>query len=220
MGVSPVTLRQTRTTLLWRRSAWRGGPGASRGLEGDQRDQSTYWPFSAVSRFLPQGGGQLVNTHVEAAFQERNRGIEHLKAEILRLEREAGNLVRFLAEGGESTSVRSELQGIESALQGLRLELAGREAMPSVPPRVHPTWMRAKLERLDELLRQEPAQAKAEIAKHLDGELTVRPLPSTGRERRAEIRGRAKLNSLLERQEAVCGEVVAGAGFEPATFGL
>jgi site-specific DNA recombinase len=140
---------------------------------------------------------QLVNTHVEAAFQERSRGIEHLKAEILRLEREAGNLVRFLAEGGESTSVRSELQGIESALQGLHLELAGREAMPSVPPRVHPTWMRAKLERLDELLRQEPSQAKAEIAKHLDGELTVRPLPSTGQERRAEIRGRAKLNSLL-----------------------
>ena len=68
--------------------------------------------------------------------------------------------------------------------------------------------------------RQEPAQAKAEIAKHLDGELTVRPLPASGRERRAEIRGRAKLNSLLEGQEAVCGEVVAGAGFEPATFGL
>ena len=37
--------------------------------------------------------------------------------------------------------------------------------MPSVPPRLHPTWMRAKLERLDELLRQEPAHAKAEIAK-------------------------------------------------------
>jgi hypothetical protein len=56
--------------------------------------------------------------------------------------------------------------------------------------------MRAKLERLDELLRQEPTQAKAEIAKHLDGELTVRPLPSTGRERRAEISGRAKLETL------------------------
>src|SRR5262249_17086125 len=88
-------------------------------------------------------------------------------------------------------TVRSELQGIESALQGLRLELAGREALPSVPPRVHATWLRAQLARLDELLRQEPAQAKAEIAKHLDGELTVRPLPSTGRERRAEVRGRA-----------------------------
>jgi hypothetical protein len=46
--------------------------------------------------------------------------------------------------------------------------------------------------------RAGPAQAKAEIAKHLDGDLTVRPLPATGRERHAEIRGRAKLNSLLE----------------------
>jgi hypothetical protein len=41
----------------------------------------------------------------------------------------------------------------------------------------------------------------------------VRPLPSTGSERRAEIRGRAKLNSLLEGQEAVCAEVVAGGRF-------
>src|SRR5262249_18837996 len=106
-----------------------------------------------------------------------------------------------------------------------RPELAGREALPSVPPRVHATWLRAQLERLDELLRQEPAQAKAEIAKHLDGELTVRPLPGTGRERRAEIRGRAKLNSLLEGQEAVCVEVVAGARSEllacaPPRWGL
>ena len=73
--------------------------------------------------------------------------------------------------------------------------------MPSVPPTVHPAWIHAKLERLDALFRKEPAQAKAEIAKHLDGELTVRPLPSTGPERRAEIHGRAKLNSLLEGQE-------------------
>jgi hypothetical protein len=42
--------------------------------------------------------------------------------------------------------------------------------------------LRAKLERLDELLRQEPTQAKAEIAKHLDGELTLTPLPSVGRD--------------------------------------
>jgi hypothetical protein len=42
-----------------------------------------------------------------------------------------------------------------------------------------------------------PAGQKAESAKHLDEELPVRPLPSTGRERRAEIRERAKLNGLL-----------------------
>jgi hypothetical protein len=50
-------------------------------------------------------------------------------------------------------------------------------------------------------------------SRRLDGELTVRPLPGTELERRAEIHGRAKLNSLLEGQEAVCGGVVAGAGF-------
>ena len=48
-----------------------------------------------------------------------------------------------------------------------------------------------RLERLEELVKHEPAQAKAEIAKHLDGELGVRPLLGTGSERRAEIRGRA-----------------------------
>ena len=139
--------------------------------------------------------------------------MEDLKTEILRLERQAGNLVRFLAEGGESATVRGELQEIERALQGLRLELAGREATPSVPPTVHPAWIHAKLERLDALLRKEPAQAK-EIAKHLDEELTVRPLPSIG----AERRGRDSRAG--EARQAVCAEVVAGAGFEPATFGL
>jgi hypothetical protein len=34
-----------------------------------------------------------------------------------------------------------------------------------------------RLERLEELVKHERAQAKAEIGKHLDGELTVRPCP-------------------------------------------
>jgi hypothetical protein len=55
--------------------------------------------------------------------------------------------------------------------------------------------------------------AKVEILKHL-------PRPSTAGEQRAEISGRAKADSLLRDQEAVCLQVVAGAGFEPATFGL
>jgi hypothetical protein len=67
---------------------------------------------------------------------------------------------------------------------------------------VHQTWILARLERLDDLLRRDPVQAKAELAKHLDGELTLTPLPSMGRDRRVEIRGRAKLNGLLEGQEA------------------
>ena len=68
-----------------------------------------------------------------------------------------------------------------------------------------------KLERLDEVLRRDPQRAKVEILKHLDGDLVIVPRPSITGERRAEIKGRAKSDSLLKDQEAVCPQVVAGA---------
>jgi hypothetical protein len=77
-----------------------------------------------------------------------------------------------------------------------------------------------KLQGLDALLRRDPQRAKVEILKHLGGDLAIVPRPSRPGERRAEISGRARADSLLRDQEAVCRQVVAGAGFEPATFGL
>jgi hypothetical protein len=68
-----------------------------------------------------------------------------------------------------------------------------------------------KLERLDALLRRDPQRAKVEILKHLDGDLVIVPRPSITGERRAEISGRARSDSLLRDQEAVCLQVVAGA---------
>jgi hypothetical protein len=61
--------------------------------------------------------------------------------------------------------------------------------------------------------RQAQVPAKAEIANHLDGELTVRPLPSTRPERPAEIRGRVKPSSLLAEEEAAFLRLVAGGRF-------
>jgi len=69
----------------------------------------------------------------------------------------------------------------------------------------------SKLRRLDALLRRDPRHAKVEILKHLDGDLVIVPRPSSPGERRAEISGRAKSDSLLSDQEAVCLQVVAGA---------
>jgi hypothetical protein len=68
-----------------------------------------------------------------------------------------------------------------------------------------------KLRRLDELLQHDPRRAKVEILKHLEGDLVILPRPSSTGKRRAEIRGRAKSDSLLRDQEAVCLQVVAGA---------
>ncbi len=85
---------------------------------------------------------------------------------------------------------------------------------------------------LDRLLREDAPRARLEILKHLDGDLTILPLPveavlekigtsNTGPRHPFEIRCHIKRDSLLAmNQEAACGTLVAGAGFEPATFGL
>ena len=172
---------------------------------------------------------RAVNAELAAATRAHDDRARKLKTEILRLEREAGNLVRFLA-GGESFSVRTELQSIEAALQGLHLELAGIEQETGLNlPRASPGWIRARLEHLDTLLRDDAPRARLEILKHLDGDLTIHPLPSEaptikharGAGHAFEIHGRIKHDSLLAvNQEAACATLVAGAGFEPATFGL
>ena len=162
-----------------------------------------------------------VNTRIEAAFRGRDARADAIKTEVLALEAQAGNLVRFLAGGGESPTVREELHAIEAGIQAFRLELGELSRTAAVaPPRVHRTWVLARLAQLEELLAQDPARAKIEIMKHLDGELTISPRPSMAGERRAEVAGRVNANGLLAEQEAVRLSVVAGAGFEPATFGL
>jgi hypothetical protein len=100
----------------------------------------------------------------------------------------------------------------------VQLALAVGLASALPPPRVHPAWVMTKLERLDALMRQDPQRAKVEIPKHLDGDLVIVPRPSITGERRAEISGRARSDSLLRDQEAVCLQVVAGVGFEPTTL--
>jgi hypothetical protein len=56
-------------------------------------------------------------------------------------------------------------------------------------------------------------RAREEVRKHLDGDLTLSPLPSARGDRRAEISGRVKSDSLLSAQEAVHLQVVAGGRF-------
>jgi len=102
------------------------------------------------------------------------------------------------------------LRTIETTLEGHRAEWVTIEKAAALPPpRVHPAWVMSKLERLDDLLRRDPQRAK--VDKHLDGDLVIVSRPSLTGERRAEISGRARSDSLLASQEAICLQVVAGA---------
>ena len=166
---------------------------------------------------------ELVNARVEAAAQGRGARAEALGAEIGRLEGESRNLVRFVAQGGDGLSVRDELRQLDGELERRRSELAILEAARrAAPAHAHPTWIRKRLMQLEELLGRDPARARVEILKHLDGPGRVRPLPAPAGQRAAEIIWRVKPNSLLAvDQEAVgCLQMVAGVGFEPTTFGL
>lgn len=184
-------------------------------LLGKFREATTPAMIAAVTR--------AVNDHVDAMYRQRDTDADRVKAEILRLERQAGNLVRFIADGGDVPTVREELRTIEEALGGLRVSLVELEGTPHQTPRVHPAWVRAKLNHLGELVRSDVARARAEIVKHLDGDLIISPRPSVAGVRRAEVSGRVKANSLLAEQEAVCLQVVAGGRFglsanTPLTF--
>jgi DNA invertase Pin-like site-specific DNA recombinase len=164
---------------------------------------------------------RMTNARIAAVYEGHDVRAVHLAAEIRRLEGETGHLVRFLAAGGDSQAVRSDLRNREAALEGLRAEWETIKHAAALPlPEVHPAWVTAQLKRLDELMGRDPRRAKMEVLKHLDGDLEISPLLSIGGERRAEITGRAKSESLLSAQEAIRLQVVAGAGFEPATFGL
>ena len=147
---------------------------------------------------------EAVNAQIVALLRQRNTEAERVKAEILTLEREAGRLVRFVASGGESPTVRQELQAIEAALVGLRLALADTERSDSMTlPRAQPDWILAKLAHVETLIATDVVRARAEMLKHLDGELVLVPKPSVAGERRAEVTGRVKANGLLAEQEAV-----------------
>jgi site-specific DNA recombinase len=143
---------------------------------------------------------RLVSQRVDAAGRARDAHVDRVKAEILRLESEAGHQVRFL-RGGESTTVREELATVESALQGLRVELAGHQATRPAPPVVSRPWVQRRVDELTTLVTQDPVRARVEIRKHLDGGLELIP----GADRQIELRGRVKPNSLLVAQEAVGG---------------
>jgi hypothetical protein len=136
------------------------------------------------------------------------------------VERELSNLVEFVAKGDfSSPRLRDEIRAREQRLGELdqRLERLRAMATPA-PVEIDPAWIEERLQSLNELLATDPAGARREIQKHVE-DLRMAPAPELG-DRVVRVTGRAKIDGLLGGEEAVRLQLVAGAGFEPATFGL
>jgi len=155
---------------------------------------------------------------------ELQNGASH-EAEALtvargQVEQELANLIAFVAKGDfTSPRLREEIQAREHRLTELDHHLERLHASrPAIPRSVNSTWVQEKIRTLHQLLERDPAGARREIQKHIE-DLRIAPDPDAG-ERAVRITGRAKIDGLLEAEEAVRLQLVAGAGFEPATFGL
>ena len=132
---------------------------------------------------------------------------------------ELSNLVEFVIKGdAASPRLREEISLRERRLAELDQQLRQLRGAPA-PARVQidRPWVEGQIQRLSELLANDPAGARREIQKHVE-DLRIVPAPEVG-ERVVLITGRAKVDGLLGAEEAVRLQLVAGAGFEPATFG-
>jgi site-specific DNA recombinase len=146
--------------------------------------------------------------------------IQTLTQERREVGRQLSNLVEFVAKGDlSSPRLRDEIRAREQRLAELDQQLEGlRTGAPPVPRQIDRAWVEAQVQSLSELLTRDPVGARQQIQKHVE-ELRVAPAPDVG-DRVVRITGRPKLDGLLGGEEAVRLQLVAGAGFEPATFGL
>jgi site-specific DNA recombinase len=146
--------------------------------------------------------------------------VETLMAEQRRVESELSNLINFVAQGGTSSPrLVDEIRSREQRLMdlGQQIDRLGGPEHPA-PAQIDRAWVEQQVHQLKELLGKDPIGARREIQKHVE-DLRAEPAPEAG-QHVIRITGRAKVDGLLGGEEAVRLQLVAGAGFEPATFGL
>ena len=158
-------------------------------------------------------------------------------AEKIRLERERENVLRAIREGIEARLVKDDLERITARLEELDTDTAGDDRSAGPEPLLHPA-MAQHYHREVENLRNalDRKDGRSEAAEHLRALIDKIVLtPEKGREdlridlygdlagilciasqKRARP-GNAANNSVSEPNKIA---LVAGAGFEPATFGL
>ena len=152
-------------------------------------------------------------------------------AELTRVERQISNIINAIKEGLFVPTMKQELEGLEARKASLKAAL---DAEPEEPPRLHPGLAdvyRAKVAELTRALNDDALRSEAAAAlRSLLGE--IRLIPENGElaiELVGELAGILALGNENSRQqkarsgssERACQlTLVAGAGFEPATFRL
>ena len=150
--------------------------------------------------------------------QEKAEVIDQ-RPRIALLQNEIENLTQAIASGGlrGSQAIGLRLQGAEAELE--RLQAAQKPvARPAVlVPNVRRRFL-DMAKRLDRVLMQEPERGREELRGILGDKIRLKPDEQGGRFLWADYS--LGLLPLMPSSQANADLMVAGAGFEPATFGL
>ena len=187
---------------------------------------------SLLSEHLLAAFHQNVEAEIAKANKEQNGARKRQEAELAKAKKRIGNMVRAISDGGDFSSLKEELAGLESKRASLEAGLA-------TPQIVAPTidlpsnWVeahRAEVERLEEALEDEATKESARTAiQSLIERIVLTPV-ADGSGLKIEMEGAlAGLLALSAGQKAgrprsfergLQLSVVAGARFELTTFRL
>src|SRR3954469_20608894 len=158
---------------------------------------------------------------------EHRAGLSAAEREIERIEARRKKLVESIMEGVPASEVKDELNANAARREELKAKLAAADAPP---PLLHPEMAglyRQKVSALAEALEQ--SETRTEASEALRGLIDAIVLTPNQGELQIELKG--NLAAMLEaaqnaKRSPETGDLslqvvmVAGAGFEPATFGL
>ena len=158
---------------------------------------------------------------------DQNGRRDRLQAQLTQIERRLRRIVEAIAEGVPARTLKDELLALEGRQDQLQAELAA--APEAQKPLLHPNLAevyRSKVAALQDALTDEVMRDEAfELIRSLVDKIVLVP---EGDELRIQIHGErrdpgavpAEQNAGQSRALAEQVKVVAGAGFEPATFRL
>ena len=162
---------------------------------------------------------RVLNEGAKGADAER----EQRRARLARLDVEIDRYVEAIANGIASATLKERLTAAESERAQLRAEDLETprvrkivEFLPSFTARFEKVV--GDIADLSRILQKNVVEAREELRGYLGGGVTMIPRKGGGIIAEARLDGAALMQKVLGNQRNIC--VVAGAGFEPATFGL
>jgi hypothetical protein len=152
------------------------------------------------------------NTTLKTMLDAAPREVQPLEDEQKRISAELSNLVDFVVKGNSrSPRLLEEIRVRERRLTDLEEQIRTLRRISGPLPEIDRCWVEMQVGKLVDLLARDPVAARLEIQRHIE-DLRIEPAPEAG-ERVVRVTGRPKVDGLLEGEEAVRLQLVAGAGY-------